>query len=154
MENSRAGVLIILKVSAADLFEIASPTEAEIKSFCAISDDYGGTVTPGGKPIKDFQTKVKKNQRVTWIGESNNTGYDISVDSIVMENSPGNINFFKRSTLLGNGGQFGEVTGRVKRKDLKEGDEYTYTINFTVTQDETENTKSYALDPKLQIERT
>jgi hypothetical protein len=150
MENNRAGVLIYLQVSAADLFEVGCPTEAEIKKFCEIGDDYGGKISEGGKPIKDFQTKVKKNQRVTWIGESNDKGYDISVDSIVMVNTPGNINFFKRSTLLGNGGQVGEVTGRVKRKDLKGGDEYTYQINFTITQDETETSKSYCLDPKLQ----
>ena len=150
MENTRARVQIILQVSAADLYAISYPTEEEIKKFCEIEDDFEGSVPEGGKPITDFQTKVKKNQRVTWIGETNDTGYDISIDSIVMVNTPGNIDFFKRSTLLGNGGRYGEVSGRVKSKGLEGGDEYTYNINFTITQDETENSKSYSVDPKLQ----
>ncbi|WP_289644640.1 hypothetical protein [Maribacter aestuarii] len=150
MENTRARVQIILQVNAADLFAISYPTEAEIKKFCEIEDDFGGSVSEGGKPITDFKTKVKKIKGLPGSGESNDTGYDISIDSIVMVNRPANINFFKRSTLLGNGGRYGEVSGRVKNKGLEDGDEYTYNINFTITQDETENSKSYSLDPKLQ----
>lgn len=150
MENVRARVQIFLQVEAAKLYNIDCPTEAEIKKFCEIEDDYDGLVSEGGNPIKDFQTDVKNNQRITWIGESDETSYDIAIDSIVMVNMQGNKEFFKRSTLLGNGGRFGEVTGRVKGKDLRGGDVYTYNINFTITQDESENSKSYSLDPKLQ----
>lgn len=145
---------LILNCDADKLFKETSPDDKTIKDFCKIAEDLNPKSAVSGADISSYTTHVKRKQRISWIGESSDVNYTISIDSIVMMNLRDNKDFFNRSTLLGSGGIEGVVAGKIKDKGLEIGDIYTYKINFSITNlsDEGEPSKSYSLDPKLQIQ--
>jgi hypothetical protein len=161
-------------VEGAALYNAVNPTEIEILSFCAISDENGTKALRGDIKTKLFDAFV--NNDVRWegisvddidthtIGSSDSfpieNDYSISIDFIIYYPDSGDKNFFERVIIEGKGNRKKKhVTVKVKSSGLSVNDEYTYLIIFTIyppkglvlDSNRIDEPKSFGIDPKLQI---
>lgn len=139
-------VVITLTVEASTLFNLVSPTQAQIDTCCSLSDDNGGS----GSPIENFTSTVFIDKNVKWKGETPDRGFSIAIDSIAYESKGADVNFFDVSIIPGSGGRSGNANANVKKDDGLKGKMDVYTLNFKVY-DSGINFKPFPIDPKLAI---
>ena len=142
-------VVITLTVQANSLYGMNQPTQSDIDSKCSITDDNFGS-SPNGGTIENFLSNVYINQNVKWIGNTNDQGYSVSIDSIVYEPLSNDVNFFDNGTIYGSGGRSGNVNANIKNDQNLANQLDVYTINFSVYNSSNNGTpKSFSIDPKL-----
>lgn len=143
-----ANLQITLNVQAANLYGLVNPTQAQIDSYCSITDDNNGN-SPNGK-IEDFTSIVHINDNVKWFGATNDQGYTVAIDSISYELEDDDVNIFDYDTILGSGGRSGNVNANVKNDNTLIGRHDDYLIRFSIY-DSPSEFKSFSIDPKLQV---
>lgn len=141
-------VVITLTVEAAKLYGMINPKQVDIDSCCLLSDNNSG-YSPD-KTLENFTSFVFLNELVSWDGLTKDSGYTISIDSIVYKPKPDSVNFFDSTTIKGSGGSSGIVKAKVKDDKSLIGKTYIYSINFSVYKSNNDF-KSFSIDPKLQI---
>ncbi len=142
-------VNITLTVQVNNLLALVNPTQAQIESYCSLSDDNGGS-NQGGGGIETFLSNVYINNDVKWVGATNDQGCSVSIDSIVYESEDGDTDFFTSTNVGGTGGRSGNVTATVKNDPNLAGQLDIYTINFTAYPQGNGGEASFHIDPKLQ----
>ena len=138
-------IFITLHVEASNLFEIENPTQEQIDKHCSFSDNNNGK-SPNGT-LEDFTTEVYIDNNVKWLGQTSDRGFTIDIDSISFKPKGSEANFFNSDVLKGSGGI---VHADVLNDDRLKGKMYDYLISFSVT-DSQNSSKSYGIDPKLQV---
>ena len=146
---------IKLAVQARELFQITDPTEEDINKYCTLSEE-GKTPEPGIK-LAHFESEVGPNQKVAWVGSSNNLDYKIIVESIVHErhkkdtlsdSEKTNKNFFNRVAIC----RRNQKLETQIKSDLQENDLSIYSIHFKIEKDD--ESKLYSIDPRLKMRST
>lgn len=139
-------IVITLSVQTKKLFDLLKPTQDQIDSLCVFSDNNNGKSPQG--TVEDFTSTVFINNNVKWVGASDDKGFTVAIDSITFKPNSGVVNFFKSTTLNGNGGTSGNVNANVKNDESLIGKHSDYLIVFSVFESPS-NVKSFSIDPKL-----
>lgn len=146
--------IIRLTVDAERLYmERTIPRTEEMYKYCALTDKEHSTeiednvISSKTWPLGHFTSEVFIRQTVTWYAETDDEGYDVTIEKIVHEprKKPiGNPNFFDGTTLIGKGMVIADV------RDDKElvDDIYVYSIHFRIHAPKGGH-KDYMIDPKL-----
>ena len=109
---------------------------------CRFMADSDTEVLDNSSPEK-FTILVNEDDVLIWEGISD-TGQEVTIENIVVEEVPGQNSLFRKSKLNGrirDGKK--KVKGKVKN-DIK-GNEYKYTVAFAVGGD------TYLIDPKIKV---
>lgn len=137
-------VKITLTVNAAVLYAMNSPvSQTDIDNQCQLADDNNGN-SPNNGGIQNFQSNVYDSNFVTWVGETADQGYSISIDQIFNGSQ-----FFSTNPVFGNGGRSGNVRATVN-SNITPGALDTYKIYFSIYPPQNGTAKPYGIDPKLQ----
>lgn len=125
---------IVLQVNTAAI----DSTKKDIEQYCSFPSQ------PPGVSDSLFTTKVAKGDKILWLGVSSSDPFE---DIVAIKK----IKHHRLKKILKNTkDQNGMVEGTIDGNS-RDGDEEKYTIQFTVTR--SGKTKSYKIDPKLQIIR-
>ncbi len=157
-EDVTTKFLITLEVEAEKLFEMKyPPTKKVIYDHCFLSDSTTENYFTG-TDIEKFESRVKRDQLIEWVGvnrEEPKDAYKVTIESIVYgfykENSLDNAwkeNFFDKMVLCSKGEEL--ISRKVKMDFETIPAVYIYNINFNITKGE--ETKMYSLDPRLKVD--
>jgi hypothetical protein len=135
-------------VQTANLYGMNSPSQNQVDSCCALSDDNSGS-SPSGT-LEDFKSYVFINNNVRWVGVSKDSGYSVAIDSIDYESKSNDVNFFDKTIINGSGGRSGNASANVKNDPNLINQLDIYSINFSVYSSGN-SFKSFSIDPKLAI---
>lgn len=141
-------VVITLTVQTANLYGMNAPSQNQVDSCCALSDDNSGKSSNG--TLEDFKSYVFINNNVRWVGVSNDREYSVAIDSIVYKPETSDVNFFDNATINGTGGRSANASAYVKNNLNLMNQLDIYTINFSVY-DSGNSSKGFSIDPKLAI---
>jgi|GEM_PF-2784054 len=162
-------------VEGEQLYNAVNPTETEILSFCAMSDENGVKALRGDIKSKLFDAFINNDVRwegisvddidIQTIGSGDSfpieNDFSISIDFIIFYPVGDDKNFFDKIFIEGKGNpRRKRVTAKVKSSGLSANDEYTYLIIFTIhppmafslDPNLVGGSKSFGIDPKLQIQ--
>jgi hypothetical protein len=142
-------VQIVLTVDANSLYHMSNPTQEEIDSVTALSDDNDG-LSVNGK-VQDFMSNVYLGHNVEWIGSTTDDGYSVAIDRIVYDfdlNDPNDKCFLEDDiTIMGTGGCNSKVVATIKDQVEMAKTQNIYKIEFSIYYNNI--AKSYLIDPKL-----
>lgn len=167
-----ANVNITLHVQAQNLFLYPGGiTDGPVLDHCSISDDRGGGPEQRGclffflppHPVKDHTTLVAKGDLVTWIPNSLDPDYTVTLEEIrhVKSTKPtfwiaqlvwlffglgGNKNFFKIDRITPSATN---VNGQISKEIDYSGSIYDYEIRFKISQGQM--SKEYTVHPRLKM---
>jgi len=141
-------VVITLNVQANTLWNLTSPTPAQVDSCCSLSDDNNGN-SPNGT-IEDFTSQVYLAKNVRWVGVSDDNNFTVAIDSITYEAEGDDVNAFDTTIVTGSGGRSGNVNANVRNDSTLVNHLDDYLISFSIY-DSPSNFKSFSIDPKLAI---
>ena len=163
-----ANITITLTVDVKRLLKKARPSRYEVVGACELSDGLGRGVPVGRgcllnifpfldfflvAPVKNFTTFVLPGDTVEWAGDSNDSKYDIEIDSIVYRYASNSVNYFDDFVLQGSGGPgairaSGNITISLNPRH------YAYIINFRVVQKDGNDQWEFQIDPRLKMRAT
>ncbi len=101
----------------------------------------------------DFETFARAGSMIEWSGIAKDpASFDcVSIDSIALEDKPGNEDLFGEPVLIGSGGVIqANLLAHIPVDDTSKPREETYKIRFTVIDNRTGENDSYDIDPKLK----
>lgn len=113
--------------------------EGNKNKHVTFSDNRGGS-QPNGQP-ENFLSKVSKNMKVVWEGESENGTDSVEIIEVARNAAKGGVEILEKPK---NKGKDGKVEAKVKDYEVK-GDEI-YDIKFTINAG-----ASFTIDPKLRM---
>ncbi len=117
----------------------------EPSKACAFTASSNTEVVDNNTP-EDFMIEVNVNDEIIWEAVSN-TGEEIDIESVDFDLSGGKEKPFKDKKLRGNGNGRGKKKAKGKVHNRAKGNEYKYTIEFTV------DSENFFIDPKIRIRR-
>ena len=121
--------------------------KSDIDDCVAITDD-SGFGSPYRSPKKDFETEVYPGKKVKWtIANQNVSRIVVMLHSVSHNPTKGNPYYFDHNPL--NVGKDGSVEGTIMNLGNLPDDNYT--INFILKNLDTDEKRTYPIDPKLKI---
>lgn len=158
-EDVSTKFVITLEVEAEALFNLEyPPSRKAIYNHCYLSDSSTEKYFTGAD-IERFESWVKKDQLIEWVGvnrEEPKDTYKVTIESIVYGYYKENRldvtwkeNFFDKMVLCSKGKEI--VSRKVKKVFKTLPAVHIYNINFNITKEG--ETKMYSLDPRLKIDK-
>lgn len=153
-------LLITLKIEAAKIYNLKSPTREDLNKYCYLSDSVSPE-DPHLDELKYFTSDVVRGQQVKWearnLKKEERAEYPVAIESIVYAYHKENEltryrkeNFFNAIAICSTKGD------TVRAKVLEEIEAgrviYLYNINFCISKSG-EVTKRFSIDPRLKIDK-